>query len=80
MNDKIKLAATEIVQKISELPIGSEFVIGDYFKDYKFEVSDNFKLLEEILTLCESNNVKIENIQANMILGMPWVYTYKKNN
>ena len=80
MEEKIKSAANEIVKKISELPVGSEFVIGDYFNEYKFENEENFKLIEEVLSLCESSNVKIENIQAGMILGMPWVYKYKKNN
>ena len=80
MEEKIKSAANEIVKKISELPVGSEFVIGDYFNEYKFEKEENFKLIKEVLSLCESSNVKIENIQAGMILGMPWVYKYKKNN
>jgi 2C-methyl-D-erythritol 2,4-cyclodiphosphate synthase len=80
MEEKIKSAANEIVKKISELPAGSEFVIGDYFNEYKFENEENFKLIKEVLSLCESSNVKIENIQAGMILGMPWVYKYKKNN
>ena len=80
MEEKIKSAANEIVKKISELPVGSEFVIGDYFDEYKFENEENFKLIKEVLSLCESSNVKIENTQAGMILGMPWVYKYKKNN
>ena len=80
MEDKIKIAANEIVAKIKELPIGSEFVIGEYFTNYKFEMEDNFKLLEEIFSLCESNNIQIENTQDGMELGMPWVYRYKKNN
>ena len=80
MEDKIKTAANEIVAKISELPMGSEFVIGNFFTDYKFDNSENFKLMEEVLSLCESSNIQIENMQAEMILGMPWVYKYKKNN
>ena len=80
MEDKIKTAANEIVTKISELPMGSEFVIGEFFIDYKFDNSENFKLMEEVLSLCESSNIQIENMQAGMILGMPWVYKYKKNN
>ena len=80
MEEKIKSAANEIVKKISELPVGSEFVIGDYFDEYKFENEENFKLIKEVLSLCESSNVKIENTQAGTILGMPWVYKYKKNN
>lgn len=78
--DKIKTAANEIVAKIAELPIGSEFVIGEYFTDYKFEMKENFKLMEEVISLCKSNNIQIENTQDGMILGMPWVYKYKKNN
>lgn len=78
--DKIKAAANEIVAKIAELPIGSEFVIGEYFTDYKFEMKENFKLMEEVISLCKSNNIQIENTQDGMILGMPWVYKYKKNN
>lgn len=80
MEDKIKIAASEIATKIKELPIGSEFVIGEFFTNYKFEREDKFKLLKEVLSLCESNNIQIENTQAGMILGMPWVYRYKKNN
>ena len=80
MEEKIESAANEIVKKISELSVGSEFVIGDYFNEDKFENEESFKLIEEVLSLCESSNVKIENTQAGMILGMPWVYKYKKNN
>ena len=80
MEDKIVVAAKEIVRKISALPIGSEFVIGDYFIDYNFGVDENFKLMEVVLSLCESNNIQIENIQNEMELGMPWVYKYRKNN
>lgn len=80
MEDKINVAAKEIVRKISALPIGSEFVIGEYFTDYKFDIEENFKLLEVVLSLCESNNIRIENIQNEMELGMPWVYKYRKNN
>ena len=80
MEDKIKIAASEIVAKIKELPIGSEFVMGEYFTNYKFERGDKFKLQKEILSLCESNNIQIENTQAGAILGMPWAYRYKKNN
>ena len=80
MENKIEIAASEIVAKISELPVNSEFIIGDYFADYKFDNTDNFKLMEAVLALCESNNIKIENMQSGMILGMPWVYKYKKNN
>ena len=78
MEEKIKNAANEIVKKISELPIGSEFIIGDYFTEYKFETEENFKLIEEVLSLCKSNDIQIENTQSEMILGMPWVYKYKK--
>jgi len=80
MEDKIKIAASEIFTKIKELPIGSKFIIEEYFTDYKFEMEDNFKLLEEIFSLCDSNNIQIENTQDDMELGMPWVYTYKKKN
>ena len=80
MEDKIKIAASEIVAKIKELPTGSEFVIGEYFANYKFETKDNFNLLREILSLCESNNIQIEKTQDEMEKGMPWVYRYKKNN
>ena len=80
MEDKIKIAASEIVTKIKELPIGSEFVIGEFFTNYKFEREDKFKLLKEVLSLCESNNIQIENTQAGAIIGMPWVSRYKKNN
>lgn len=81
MEDKIKIAASEIVAKIKELPIGSEFVMEEYFTNYKFEIEDNFKLLEEIFSLCESNNIQIEDTtQDDMELGLPWVYTFKKKN
>ncbi len=80
MEEKIKVAAKEIVTKISELPDGSEFVIGDYFADYQLKMEEKFDLLDEILSLCESNGVQIENTQAGMIAGLPWVFTFKKNN
>ncbi len=80
MEDKIKIAASEIVAKIKELPIGSKFIMEDYFTDYKFEMEDNFELLEEIFSLCDSNNIQIEITQDDMELGVPWVYTYKKKN
>lgn len=80
MEDKIKTAASEIVTKIKELPVGSEFILGEYFTDYKFETNENFELLEEVLALCESNNIQIENTQDGMYLGMPWVFKYRKNN
>ena len=80
MEDKIKAAASEIVTKIKELPKGSEFIIGEYFTDYEFEMDENFELLEKVLALCESNNIQIENTQDEMDLGMPWVFKYKKNN
>jgi hypothetical protein len=80
MEEKIKVAANEIVKKISELPDGSEFIIGDYFNDYQFEMEEKFDLLDEVLSLCESNGVQIENTQPDMFLGLPWVFKYKKNN
>ena len=53
----------------------------EYFTNYKFEIEDNFKLLEEIFSLCESNNIQIEDTtQDDMELGLPWVYTFKKKN
>jgi hypothetical protein len=80
MEDKIKIAANEIFTKIKELPIGSKFIPEDYFADYKFEMEDNFELLEEIFSLCDSNNIQIDTTQDDMEMGMPWVYTYKKEN
>lgn len=78
MNDTIKAYAKEIVQKISELPSGAEFVIGGYFKDYYIKDKERFSLLREVLNQCKENNIEIENTQSGMILGMPWVYKYKK--
>ena len=80
MGEKIKAAANEIVKKISELPIGSEFIIGDFFTEYNFEMNENFELIEEVLSLCEASNIRIENIEDGMVLGMPWAYKYKKIN
>ncbi len=78
MNEKIKNAAIEIVEKLKLLPADSEFIMGDYFDDYDFDSKDKFALMKEVLTLCENENIEIINMQANMILGMPWVYIYKK--
>ena len=80
MEDKIKNAADEIVKKISELPIGSVFVLSHYFAEYPFNNHDRFQLMKEVLSLCKSSNIDIENIQSGMTLGMPWVYKYRKNN
>lgn len=80
MSENIVNAAKEIVDKISKLPAGSEFVFATYFADYKFDTRENFDLMKETLSLCKDNNIDIINLQEDMILGMPWVYTYKKNN
>lgn len=80
MNEEIITAAKEIVKKINDLPKDSEFVIGNYFKDYNFDTKEKFQLMEEILKLCENNKIDIINLQAGMELGMPWVFKYKKNN
>ena len=80
MEEKIKIAAGEIVQRIIGLPIGSEFTFEDYFKDYDFKGKEQFTLMEEILKLCEEKEIEIENLQAGMTLGMPWAYKYKKKN
>ena len=80
MEDKINIAASEIVAKISELPVGSIFTVGEYLKDYGFETIENLKLTGKVFSLCKSNNIQIENTQAGMVLGMPWVYRYKKEN
>ena len=80
MEEKIINASNEVFNKIKELPQGSEFRFDEYITDYGFTFDENFELLKAVLELCESNNVLIENTQKDQILGMPWVYTYRKNN
>ena len=80
MEDKVKNIAIEIVDKISNLPQDTEFVIGDYFKDYNLESKEKFEVIKEVLSVCESKNIIIENTQEGMTLGMPWVYTFKRKN
>lgn len=70
----------EIFEKISALPEDSEFRFIDFFKDYDIDNQAKFDLLDRVLDLCESNGIIIENTQEGMILGMPWVYVYKKMN
>ncbi len=43
-------------------------------------MEEKFDLLDEVLSLCESNGVQIENTQPDMFLGLPWVFTFKKTN
>ena len=80
MEEKIKNITSEIVDKIAELPIGSEFTIGGLFSNYNLDKDEKFEVFKEVLSLCKSNNIQIENTQAGMMLGMPWVFKYKKNN
>ena len=80
MNESIKNAAKEIVEKISQLPKDSEFRFGTYFKEYGFKTNENFELFKEVRLLCESQGIVLENTQAEMMLGMPWAFKYKKKN
>lgn len=77
---KIKNATSAIVEKISKLPKAEKFNIGDYLKEYNFENNEKFELFKKIISLCEVQNIIIENTEADKILGMPWVYTYIKKN
>ena len=72
--------ANEIFTKIKELPIGAEFVFGKFFNDYELDMDSKFKVQEEVLNLCEKNNVNITNTNPDAVMGMPWVFTFKKNN
>ncbi len=80
MNEELKKMAEEVVEKIVLLPNGSEFTFGDYFKNYNIEGKKMFELTDETLKLCNEKGINIENTQARMSLGMPWVFKYKKNN
>lgn len=80
MNDRIDKIADEIVDKISKLPKGSEFVFDTYFNDYEVDMQERFNLINTILELCKNKNIDIVNTQSGLILGMPWVYKFKKNN
>ena len=78
MNEKIIKAANEITQKIEELPVDSTFRFADYFNEYDFEQKEEFELMREILRLCESKNIKVNNTQEGAVIGMPWAATYIK--
>ena len=80
MNDSIKKAAEEIANKIASLPKDAEFTFGSFFKDYLFQNSDQFSLMKEVKRLCEEKGIELENTQPDAIMGMPWVYKYKKKN
>lgn len=70
--------AYEIYNMIKRMPTGSEFVIGEFFNDYEIDMESKFKVQEEILNLCKENQINIVNTQPDEVLGMPWVFTYKK--
>ncbi len=70
----------EIFEKIKKLPVDVEFKISDFFSDYGINTDDKFKIQKEVMSLCENNNVKIINLQLDAVLGMPWVFPYKKIN
>lgn len=80
MDGKIKKAATEIVDKIANLPINSEFTFSSYFSVYYLRDMEKFGLFKEVLELCESRGIQIDNTQKGMCLGLPWVYKFKKLN
>ena len=80
MENKIDIALNEIIDKISNLPQGSEFRIGDYLKDYNFTNEENMELTKKVIGTCKEKNIILENTQENMILGMPWVFILKKMN
>ena len=78
--EKISNISMEIFEKIKKLPVDAEFKIGDFFSDYEINMDDKFKIQKEAMSLCENNNVKIINLQPDAVLGMPWVFPYKKIN
>ena len=80
MNDKIEKIASEIVDKISKLHKGKTFYFDTYFKDYELDTEERFNLIHTILELCKNKDIEIVNTQEGLILGMPWVYKFKKNN
>lgn len=80
MNEKIDKIANEIVDKISKLQKGSKFVFDTYFNEYEVDTKERFNLINTILEVCKNKNIDLINTQEGLILGMPWVYEFKKNN
>ncbi len=78
MENKIKEAATEIVNKISELDVDTEFTLNTYFEEYDFTSEEKFELVNQVVELMKTNNINYENLDEGAIIGMPWVARLKK--
>ena len=77
MNKKIIDEANRIVKKIEKLSQNTEFAIGDYMS-HELSNEEKFEVLEEFFKLCKDKKISIINTQEGMVLGMPWVFIYKK--
>lgn len=76
--DIIDNIANEIVEKIEKMPVGTEFIIGNLFRKYELDIDSKFKVQEVVLNLCKEKQINIINTQPDAVLGMPWVFKYKK--
>ena len=78
MENKIKEAATEIVNKISALAVDTEFTLNEYFENYDFSTEEKFELVKQVVELMKENNINFKNLDEGTIIGMPWVARLKK--
>lgn len=76
--DILDSIANEIVEKIEKMPVGTEFIIGNLFREYELDIDSKFKVQEVVLNLCKEKQINIINTQPDAVLGMPWVFKYKK--
>ncbi len=78
IND-INLIANKVVNRIQELPIGTEFSISELLEDYKCESKELFNITFEILKKLEELNIALGNSYGeNAILGLPYNIKYVK--
>lgn len=65
-----------IIEEIKKLKKGSTFCIETYLEKYKVtDLQDKFDITFEILAELDK---KIELKDKELILGLPWVFTYIK--
>ena len=77
-NKDLSNISKEVFNKILNLPVNKEFIIGSFLEEYNLEVKDKFEVQKEALSLCKSNNVNIKNLAPDSIGGMPWSCPYMK--
>lgn len=72
--------ATDIFQKISNLPDGTEFSFQQFMSNYDIEDQDKFVISDLICDYCKDNEITIVEKFPSTDLDLPWNISRIKKN